>query len=129
MSNPQACEIVLNQLIAHPEKHWQYTFWCGTAGCVAGWACQLYKEGKIHLTDEEWQPKDSDFDLEPEWLAYFKANHGGYFERGQLILGLTTDEASFLFNGGLEHDTCLYALKALMDGLPILDSNTGEPLF
>lgn len=105
---------IIDHIEAHPEQ-WNQKTWarettCGTAYCVAGFAC-AWEEGSIVKGGYLFLPKGShhamavlgdDYDNDYDWL---NGDYGvpmshawiPFHEAGQSILGLTNGEAERLF--------------------------------
>ena len=104
-----------------PERHRQY-LWasvpgrreftpatarndCGTTACVAGWAAIL-------TLGEEWTLDDA---WAVSWLPDEQAVRISIRSAGQQALGLTRQQADWLFDSCLHREEVLWALKWLRD--------------
>lgn len=114
---------VRDQIVDHPETHYQGSWWyrsklsttisgdCGTRACVAGWAVVFAHPDAVfsdHKTDVR-VPVMGTFgvltsvSVRIEMLA-------------RLSLGLTEDQADYLFDGLRSHDEVVDALNDLIEG-------------
>lgn len=103
MSNVGALQQVVDYLRAHPDKHNQGEWVCGTTGCIAGWAVAL-----ANLTD----------------ISTLGAV--GIEEEARRLLGLTDREAYALFisTAGWS-DNCEARALELADALIARDKDNG----
>ncbi len=134
MANAEACQKVLDEILAHPEQHEQDTWehysyhkevdgeeWCGTVRCVAGWATHLYSLGQIQLSAEELNQARKLWGRDT--VNDVLLHQGSYHETGAVVLGLDPLESRMLFGGTVEKERCVKALKELVNGSEILDEH------
>ncbi len=111
--NAELAARVLKQITEHPASHDQETWWwdarewsvipatvepkCGSVGCVAGWACALATEKPSERVD--------------------------WWEGGREVLGLSLDDACWLFSDNRSHGEVLVALAKMADGRSPLDGS------
>ena len=92
MANVEACRVVYNYLVEHPEEHNQEVFGertsCGTTMCVAGTAIMLHRPDIVKwITDDE----------RSEVLQMVVYGDCDVQEVARVILGLSDGEADDLF--------------------------------
>ena len=92
--------------------HTVLTVDCETAFCVAGWACELSGE------PTEWQDTSYLWPNEYDQEIHQKYGTVSAFDRGRRVLGLTNEQASYLFEG----DRSLYSIKSYIEVLKRLET-------
>jgi hypothetical protein len=113
----QWCRIPVADIVVNPDATVTVPFDCGTAYCVAGWACELNGFDPVVSVHEVYESMlwDSDSDIatpectdgEKTYLIEHKA---------QELLGLTSDQASVLFDGSNTLEDCNRYIDALCTG-------------
>lgn len=114
--NAQLAYCVLDHIAAHPEQ-WRQREWisrpkgneCGTAGCMAGWACLLSGDqphwGWKRLTSHK-VVDSSDHDVHY------------VMERAQFLLGIGEDDAYELFHEDNTYDDLVRYVEKLFGPRP-----------
>jgi hypothetical protein len=113
MADRELAQKVLDQITAHPELHTQLYFArkrnpCDTAMCVAGWAVQLDDPAAV--------PVFSPGFIIPTAMSEVQLGNGDvvdYAHAGQNALGITSDEAEYLFDEDRTTDEVVTALTEL----------------
>lgn len=111
MRNIPLLESVMQQIIDHPELHFQRTYFadtdCGTAGCFAGWACMLagLKPAK-------------------DWFSVLvDGRPDSTFAVARALLGIPAPEAKILFDIGNTRRMLQLMVKDLINGDQLRDND------
>jgi hypothetical protein len=103
MINVQLLRDTLAHIEAHPETWDQATYRCGSSMCFAGWAAELdgcvWATSGLEYSDDNEFVKARESDPESETFANGTIH---VHDRAQAALGLTGDQAEYLFGGGNE---------------------------
>ena len=114
MTNVQLLEQVMGHIEAYPEQHNQRAFFsrneCGTAGCVAGWACLL--SGLKPSQDRWWTSSQRGWDSQTHILE-----DGSFVQdKAQELLNLDDYDAGILFAAGNSKEEIKCMVKHLSNG-------------